>query len=104
MLVRNVSHEARNGGETPCEDTCCTSSDHHEKEKKRAQEVAVWGRTEQERPRATEQLLCVHAQQGQNARGEQPGKAHETGAGAGVGWVPTIRGPTRLSKRGRQDR
>ena len=32
-------------------------------------------RVGQNRPRATEQLLCVHAQEGQSARGVQPGKA-----------------------------
>ena len=40
-----------------------------------AQEVAVSGRTGQEQPRATGQRQCVHAQKGQNARREQPGKA-----------------------------
>ena len=37
--------------------------------------MAVSGQTEQEQPRATEQLQCGHAQKGQKARGEQPEKA-----------------------------
>ena len=75
VLVRNVSHEARNGGETPARTLAAPVVTITRRRKKRAQEVAVSGRTEQERPRATEQLLCVHAQKGQSARGVQPGKA-----------------------------
>ena len=101
MLVRNVSHEARNGGKASVRTLAAPVVAVTERREKAGTGAAVSGRTEQELPRAIEQLQCVHAQKGQNARGEQPARNRR---GSRRRWVPTICGPTRLSKRGRQNR
>ena len=93
MLMRNMAHETRNGGEPPARTLAAPVVAITEGRKKRAQEVAVSDQTEQEQPRATEQLQCVHAQKGQNARGEQPEKAPRPAQGSGVGGSPRYVGP-----------
>ena len=63
MLVRNVAHEARNGGEASAGALAAPVMTI-------AREVAVSGRTGREQPRATERLRCVHARRDQNSRSE----------------------------------
>ena len=75
VLVRNVTHETRDGGEASARALAAPVVAITEREKTRAQEVAVSGRTEQEQPRVTEQRQCVHAQRGQHAQGGQAEKA-----------------------------
>ena len=70
MLMRDVAHETRNGGEAFAVCIYCTSSDRHGTERKREQVVAVSGQTQREQPRATERRRCVHAQRGQCSRSE----------------------------------
>ena len=70
MLVRDVAHEARNGGEASAGALAAPVVTVAERREKRAREVAVSGQTGREQPRATERRRCVHAQRGQNSRSE----------------------------------
>ena len=75
MLVRDVTHETRDGGEASARTLTAPVMAVTEGRGRQAQEVAVSGRTGQEQPHATGRRQCVHAQRGRNARGERPGKA-----------------------------
>ena len=93
MLVRNMAHETRDGGEPPARTLAAPVVAITERRKNGHEEVAVSGQTEQEQPRATEQLQCGHAQKGQNARGEQPEKAPRPARGAALVGPPRYVGP-----------
>ena len=69
MLMRDVAHETRNGGEAfagAFAAPVVTVTERRES----TQVVAVSGQTQREQPRATERRRCVHAQRGQCSRSE----------------------------------
>ena len=75
MLVRDVTHETRDGGEASARALAAPVVAITERRETRAQEVAASGQTEQEQPRVIEQRQCVHAQRGRHAQGGQAEKA-----------------------------
>ena len=70
MLVRDVAHEARNGGEASAGAHAAPVVTVAERRESGHGRWRSRGQTGREQPRATERRRCVHAQRGQNSRSE----------------------------------
>ena len=75
VLMRNVAHETRNGGEAFAWAFAAPVVTVTERRESRHRWWRVSGQTQLEQPRATGQRQCVHAQRGQCSQDELSGRA-----------------------------
>ena len=75
VLVRDMTHETRDGGEASAGTLAAPVVAITEGRENGRRGVAASGQTEQERPHVTERRRCVHARKDQHVQGEQAEKA-----------------------------